>query len=354
TQIEGASGGLAMALATPGSGVWGAVKLAPGDYTFLARVWAPAGDQDGFFVDIRSKRDRRVPPSQRHWHSMAYNFTVKADETVSLAVVGQELGLVVDQVAVVKGTYETDEVLLADLPGGDDDGVQVNPEDLPRLVRSARLAEVPDSPVTPTDTTLLRESFDAIPEGISGAHELVDGKFGKATHVGVPDGRFVVDASGMEFGGKGTIEFWVRPRPAQRLWSDQGWHYFIHCEPADGSGDEGVTLDLSRLWSTQLQLTVTAGDKAEALRVSTGSVDADEWHHVLVSWDMVGERQRLWLLLDGVGQRVFFQPLFTPANFASIEIGNTPLSSDLPLLHLDGAIDELHVSKDSVADRLDD
>jgi hypothetical protein len=53
-----------------------------------------------------------------------------------------------------------------------------------------------------------------------------------------------------------------------------------------------------------------------------------------------------------VGQQVFFEPLCEPTDFRRIEIGNTPLSSDLPFLFLDGAIDELHVSKVSVADRL--
>jgi len=79
------------------------------------------------------------------------------------------------------------------------------------------------------------DGFEEVPQGVSGAHHVVEGKFGEAVHLGVPDGRFVADASKMEFDGKGTIEFWVRPRPMQRLWWDQGWHYFIHCEPAEGS-----------------------------------------------------------------------------------------------------------------------
>ena len=352
TQVDGAAGGVAMALAKPGSGAWGAVKLAPGDYTFLVRVWAPAGDQDGFYVDIRSERDRRVPPSQRQWHTLAYKFTVKEQETVSLAVIGQELGLLVDQVAVVKGTHETGDVDIAELPVDTGDGVKVTLADLPRLVTPARLAKLPDAPLSPTDDTLLYESFDDAVEGVSGASEEVDGKLGKAVHLGVPDGRLVVEAGAMEFGGKGTIEFWVRPRPTQRLWGDQGWHYFIHCEPAEDSGAQGVALALTQRWSEQLKLTATAGDKAEAIRISTSSVDAEEWHHLLISWDMTGERQQLWLLLDGVGQRVFFEPLFGSADYERIEIGNTPLSSDRPFLFLDGAIDELHISKASVAGSL--
>lgn len=354
TAVEGAVGGVAMALARPDSGARGAVKLAPGDYTFLVRVWAPAGDQDGFFVDIRSERDRRVPPSQRTWHALAYGFTVTEQETVPIAVLGQELGLVVDQLAVVRGTYKTGDVRMADLPGGESADAQVSPDDLPRLVSPARLAELPDAPFATTESTLLHESFDEVPEGAGGAHGMVDGKFGKAVHLGVPDGRFVADASGMEFGGKGTIEFWVYPRPAQRLWWDQGWHYFIHCEPIEDSG--ALALSLSRLPATQLQLSasVPGEGNTEALRISTGSVSIDEWHHLLVSWDMTGKRQRLWLLLDGVGQQVFFEPLYAATNFQRIEIGNTPLSSDLPFLFLDGAIDELHISSESVAGRLAD
>ena len=354
TKVEGAAGGVAMALAKPESGARGGVRLAPGDYTLLVRVWAPAGDQDGFYVDIRSERDRRVPPSQRTWHTLAYSLTVREQETVPVAVVGQELGLVVDQIAVVRGTYKTDDVQTVDLPGGEATDAQVSPDDLPRLVAPAGLAELPRSPFTTTGDTLLHESFEKIPEGVSGAHHVVEGKFGQAVHLGVPDGRFVVDASGMEFGGKGTIEFWVRPRPAQRLWWDQGWHYFIHCEPPESSDARALALSLSRLPATQLQLSasVPGGDRTEAIRISTSSVDADEWHHLLVSWDMAGKRQRLWLLLDGVGQQVFFEPTYEPTGFGRIEIGNTPLASDLPYLFLDGAIDELHISKVSVAGRL--
>jgi len=352
--VPDASQQVAMQLHEPTSGVWGGAKLAPGEYTLLFRVWAPAGDQDGFFVDIRDKRDRRVPPGQRKWHTMAYNFSVKQQENVALALVVQEIGFVVDQVALVKGTYKTNELRIGELPGETRLGPQIKPSELPRFSWPVQLAKVPEGPLTRDAATLLLQDFEADCPGARGNTRSADGRFGKALYVGVPDGRFVADTSGFEFGAEGTVELWVKPRPAQQLWSDQGWHYLIHCEPADGAGDKAFSLSLSRHPMTQLTLTakLPGSEKSESLSVSTGGADPTQWHHVLVSWDMNAERQHLWLLVDGVGKHLEFTPMFAPTSFKQVELGNTPLSSDLPYLFLDGALDELHISKRCVRERL--
>ena len=349
TQLPDASGGVAMALAVQSAGARGAVKLSPGKYTLLLRVWAPAGDQDGFFVDIRSERDRRVPPGQRAWHAMAYNLAVEKEESVPIAVVAQELGLTVDRIAVVRGTFKTNEARFADLPKPTVTDAHVDPNDLPRMTLPAKLQE----PTEPRETgeTVIHEDCDGPVKFAQGRHETVPGKFGQALNLGVPDGRYVAELGGANFGAKGTIEFWVRPRPAQRLWWDQGWHYFLHCKPA---GEKGFALDLFRRWDTQLRLTasIPGTDTSEFIQLSTSGVDAEKWHHILVSWDMTGERQRLWLLLDGEGTHMFFPQTFAPGSFSRLEIGNTPLDSDRPFLPLDGAIDELSVNAASVEERL--
>jgi hypothetical protein len=87
--------------------------------------------------------------------------------------------------------------------------------------------------------------------------------------------------------------------------------------------------------------------------MSTSDLDVEAWHHMLVSWDLTGERQYLWLMVDGRGVQAFFENRFDPAvKFSSIEIGNTPSGWDIPHLHIDGAIDELKISNVSVASRL--
>jgi hypothetical protein len=356
-ELPGASGGYAMALGNESTGAAGGVKLEPGQYTLLLRAWAPAGDQDGFFVEIAGKRERRVAPGQK-WTAMAYNFGVEKAGVVTIAIIGQERGLAVDQIAVVKGTYETGQVRMVDLPGETIAQGQAGLADLPRMKSQCSLEALPDAPPGRDVNTVLYESFDGAVAGAVGDHSQVEGKFGRALYLAMPDGRFDVDASDLDLGAAATIEYWVRPRPGQRLWHDQGWHYFLHCKPV---GERGFQLDLSRHSRTNLRLTASMGgkpmdkdlDPREDLQVSTGDLDLEAWHHMLVSWDLSGDRQYLWLMVDGRGVQLFFDRRFdASAKFSKIEIGNTPSGWDVPYLHIDGAIDELKISNVSVADRL--
>ncbi|NSW56673.1 MAG: hypothetical protein HPY44_11700 [Armatimonadetes bacterium] len=352
-EIPGASGGQAMQMTRSTSGVWAVMGFEPGEYTLLLRVWAPAGDQDGFFVDIRDKRDRRVPPTQRRWHTMAYNITVDAPEQVLLAAVAQELGFVVDQVAVVRGTFQTDQVRMEDLPGKPGEGIAPDPDALPRMETSARLASLPVPGTPPAQDVVFAEDFEGRFTGAKGVTALVDGPTGKALNLGVPDGRFVVSLGALDLGPTGTVEFRVKPREAQQLWWDQGWHYLLHLEPASPDGS-GVSLGLYRRPDVQLRLEAKSADEkeTEGANVSTSGLDNTAWHHILVSWDLTGERQRLWLLVDGDGKQVEFRRKLAPGAFRQLEIGNSPESSGLPYLFLDGAIDEVRVSKESVAGKL--
>ncbi|MFQ5809243.1 MAG: LamG-like jellyroll fold domain-containing protein, partial [Armatimonadota bacterium] len=292
------------------------------------------------------------------WTAMAYNFDVEKAGVVMVAIIGQERGLAVDQIAVVKGTYETGQVKLADLPGGTLAQGQVGLADLPRMKSQCSLKAVPDAPFRSDANTVLHESFDGAVTGAVGDHSQAEGKFGRALYLSMPDGRFDVDASSLDLGPTGTIEYWVRPRPGQRLWHDQGWHYFLHCKPP---GERGFQLDLSRHSRTNLRLTASMGgkpmdkdlDPREDLQVSTSDLDLEAWHHMLVSWDLSGNKQYLWLMVDGRGVQLFFDRRFDPrARFSKIEIGNTPSGWDVPYLHIDGAIDELKISNVSVAGRL--
>ncbi len=352
--MEDASGKIAMALGGPQSSAQGAVKLPPGKYTVLVSVWAPAGDQDGFFVDIRDRRDRRVPPGQRAWHTLAYDLQTTTEEIVPISVIVQEVGLRVDQIAVVKGTLKTDEVRAIDVPTAKMQGVQMSLDELPRLVSTAVLASVPDAPFVENEDTVAHLDFEADIQGATGASEVAEGRFGRGLYLGAPDGRLVLELSDPGLGAAGTVEFWVRPRPAQRLWWDQGWHYFLHLEPAAEAPAEAVSIGLSRHPGTQLQLSARGlqSPPGEAISIATGSASIEDWHHLLVSWDFSAKPQYLWLLLDGVGKQVHFTPWITGAPFRRIEIGNAPLSGGLPYLQLDGTVDEVLVSRRSVKSRL--
>lgn len=91
----------------------------------------------------------------------------------------------------------------------------------------------------------------------------------------------------------------------------------------------------------------------ERIEIDTRNLDIDGWHHLLVSWDLRGDRQRIWLLLNGSGQQLCVPAgTFPPGRFASLEFGNRPSGWQTPFIPLDGAIDALRVQAESVANRL--
>jgi len=344
--IAGASGDMAMALTSEAMAVAG-LKLPQGEYTLLLRTFAPAGDQDGFFVEINGVRTRRVAPIGR-WGVMALPFSVKGTEPSTIGVIGQEAGMVVDEVAVVRGTYRDDEVDVLKLPVSSESR-QLTLSEMPRFRMPARLQALPQSPATPGPDILLYQSLDGAVAGVSGEHHQGEGKWGQAIYLDAPDGRLDMDARSIKFGPTGTVEWWVKPRPAQRLWHDQGWHYFLHAAPAVA---EGLQIDLSRHPSTNLRLTFTQGKSKESVELSTTSADLDKWHHILVSWDLSGERQRIWLLFDGVGLCSQFPKTFSMSAFSTLQFCNTPAGWDVPLLPVDGGLDEVLIGRQNVAARL--
>jgi len=329
-----------------------------GDYTLLVRCYAPAGDQDGFFVEIGTVRTRRTAPIG-NWGTLAYPFTVDKPGALAIVIIGQEPGMTVDAIAVVRGTYKDNDPKLADVPGEMAVGLEVGLDDLDELVVPCSLAATPDAPFEADEHTVYHQSFDEECPGEIGDHHPVEGKWGQALYLDFPDGRFDVDASALDLGEQGTIEWWVRPRPAQELWWDQGWHYFLHCKAADG---ESLQLDLSSHPKTQLRLIASSSEgpyyvngepgTREWVQRSTSKLDGEAWHHILVSWDVTGEREYLWLMVDGVGRQSFFPKAHDSAGFSSIELCNTPSDWDVPFLPVDGAIDELRIQNISVADRL--
>ncbi|MEN6544699.1 MAG: hypothetical protein ABFE07_01505 [Armatimonadia bacterium] len=344
--IPGASGDMAMALTSEAMAAAG-IKLTQGKYTLLLRTFAPAGDQDGFFVEINGVRTRRVAPIGR-WGVVAFPFSVKGTEPSTVSVIGQEAGMVVDQVVVVRGTYSDDEVDVVKLPMSSQ-GRQLALSEMPRFRMPARLHTLPQKPTTSGPDVLCRQSFDGAVAGVSGEHHQGEGKWRQAVYLDAPDGRLDLDTRDIKFGPTGTIEWWVKPRPAQRLWHDQGWHYFLYAAPAVA---EGLQIDLSRHPSTNLRLSFTQAKSEESVELSTTSAGLDEWHHILVSWDLSGESQRVWLLFDGVGLCSQFPKTFSVPAFCTLQFCNTPAGWDVPLLPMDGGIDELVISRQSVSARL--
>jgi hypothetical protein len=344
TVADGAHGGTALQM-TDMSALAGAVDLQPGDYTLLVRVFAPAGDADGFFVEIGKERIRRTAPIGR-WGVLAYPVTVKQPQQLGLSVIGQEPGMLVDDVVLVRGSFKDDAVDTGPLlPAAGT--ARVGASGLTRLMSGCRLAErVP----LLRPKSIIAERFETVPAGVTGEHHTGPGHAGQAVFLDLPDGRFDMSAAALGPMPCGTIEWWVKPRPAAQVWLDQGWHYFLHA--AASRRDAGTRFDLSRLPTTQLQLAVTQGDRRETIQLSTTAADLQQWHHLLVSWDFTEQRQTLWLMLDGVGQQLFFPKTFDTPTFSSLQFGNRPADGDMPYLPMDGGLDQIAVSRVPVTPRL--
>lgn len=141
------------------------------------------------------------------------------------------------------------------------------------------------------------------------------------------------------------------------MWWDQGWHYFFRATPAEPGGTQ---IDLDKHITT-MSLTVSQGGEPYALtdgtheqvQLATGNVSNEDWHHMLVSWDLSGDRQYLWVMIDGEGMQSFFPRTFEPGAFSRIELCNTPSEWDLPYLPMDGAIDAVRISNVSIEQRLE-
>ncbi len=348
-----ASGGIAMSMAADAVAV-GGLELAAGDYTLLFWEHAPAGDQDAFFVEIQGARTR-LKGHIGDWGTIVHPFSVEEAGPVTIAVIGQEPGMTLDQMAVVRGSYEAGEIAFADVPG-ETKGESVGLHEISRLASPCKLAEPPSEPLPADESTVYQQDFERECGGVSGDHRWVDGPFGQALILDMPDGRFDIDASGMEIAQQGTVEWWVKTREAARVWWDQGWHYFLHLEPAQPGG---LQIDMSK-YGTQMALTASLDGEAYSLsegthertQMGTGGLSNEDWHHLLVSWDLTGDRQYLWLMIDGQGMQSFFPRTFEPGGFSRIEIGNTPSDWDIPYLPMDGAIDEVRVSDVAVGERL--
>ena len=348
-EMDDASGGRAMALASDAAAVFG-LDLERGDYTLLIRTWAPAGDQDGFFIEIDRKRTRRVAGTKR-WQALAVPFEVnEASTIVPFSIIGQEAGLRIDQIAVLKGKHKDDEVRFAKLPAAGTASFAPLDE-LPRIALPVQLRQLPAKPFAAGEAAIFHESFNGPVTGVTGTHHQGPGKWGQALYVDLPDGRFVADVGKLGLGNTGTIEWWVKPRPQIQLWRDQGWHWFLHCEPASV---DGIRLDLSRHVLTGLRLAISAGEDGpqEQISIPTRGLSPDVWHHLLLSWDLAGKRKCFWLLVDGKGNQLTTREGFPRNRSTRAEFGNTPSNSDLPFLPMDGGIDEIRITATSVANRL--
>ncbi|MBT3378170.1 MAG: hypothetical protein HN742_27105 [Lentisphaerae bacterium] len=335
-----ASGGTAGSLAPSAERVT-ALRLKPGAYTLVMRTWAPAGDQDAFFVTFGSRRIRRTVPIGR-WGSVSWPFEAGVSP-VFLVIEGQEPGVIIDRLAIVRGTHADESIDLAKSALMRGDTVTVPPETAPRSVRRCVLRQPLPAVRGSWPNAGLAVDFTDTIGTFRGHGSIRTDAAGEFAALEMPDGRFDLDASSVGNGEALTIGWWVKPRPAASVWSDQGWHFFLGVRSQDGAR----RIELSRHVVLGMRLRIAAGKAEEAIVLATRQLDPLKWHHLLVSWDLRGDRQKLWFLIDGRGKSVRFPAAFAPSRIKTLEFGNSPSGSGLPFLAMDGALDGIWVQDDS-------
>ena len=334
--FPGASGETAGSLASVAE-LTTALRLKSGPYTLVMRTWAPAGDQDAFFVTIDSKRVRRTVPIGK-WGSVTWPFKAGA-APVFLLIEGQEPGVIIDRIGIVRGTHLDGTVDLGrmDLKHG---GTIVAPaETLPCYTRSCVLKQALPAIRDPWPGAALAVDFTKAVGKFSGQGRIMTDADGAFASLEMPDSRLDVGISPVGDGKTLTIGWWVKPRHAAEVWSDQGWHFFLGARSIDGA----LRIELSRHVLSGFRLRVAEGTAEEAIVLDTRHLDPMKWHHLLVSWDLRGDRQRLWLLVNGRGRSTRFPTTFTARRIGVLEFGNSPSGSGLPFLPMDGALDGIWI-----------
>ena len=172
----------------------------------------------------------------------------------------------------------------------------------------------------------------------------------------------------------GTVELFVRSRKGQNIWNDSKEHHVLHLfgpRPVRGLiGQPSVSLVKTSNNDLEYQCQGTT------IGLPVAQLKADEWYHLAISWDAKILPGRLWLTINGKGVTGAAAKPLLPLSYGCLVIGNSPREVDKvyvkgfgdwprkwPRLHkdkpgdtdiypLEGVIDEMHISDETLADRL--
>lgn len=204
------------------------------------------------------------------------------------------------------------------------------PASRPLKANACRLAAVPDQPLARDRHTTLLAHFDAADTNDASYARTQGAEVGVGSKPDAPgrfEGGVLVDANGASvmFPGLdnvnplvGQAEFWAKAASAKPLWNDGQEHWLLVLYPeraatAPQHGTAPCFLTLCKLADDTLRFAVqdqslphyAAGvglrSGGQSVSLPVAGLKADEWHHLLVSWDL-RRPGRIWLLVDGQGQ----------------------------------------------------
>jgi len=193
-----------------------------------------------------------------------------------------------------------------------------------------RLRGVPDGPLGRDRDTCLYASFDAVdtsnaeyarvePREVGiGSQPDAPGRFGGGVAVEGPEDCVMYPGLDNYSPLTGTLEFWAQSRGEQPIWTDGREHWLLVLYPERGGaspryGMAPYFVALRKTADNTLELRIVnvplahyavgpglATSQGWSLSCPSGTLSAEGWHHVLVSWDLRGSG-RAWLLVDGEG-----------------------------------------------------
>lgn len=215
----------------------------------------------------------------------------------------------------------------------DSHGKPIPPPATPPLKTTAcTLSAVPDQPLARDRHTTLLANFDAADSNDAlyarvhrdevgvGSKPDAPGKFGGGVLVDAPNTSVMFPGLDNYNPQVGSAEFWAKAAGQQPLWNDgkEHWLLVLYPERAGTSARYGTVqsfLTLCKMPDDTLRFSVQRQglphyavgvglrNGGKSVSVPVADLKAEDWHHLLASWDLRGTG-RLWLLVDGNGLSV--------------------------------------------------
>ncbi|MEA3402503.1 MAG: pectate lyase [Armatimonadota bacterium] len=369
-----ASGGNALMLAARNAtlGMW--IALPAGEYTLLISATAADPDHDAIYVSAPGVEQRLAVGSFGELVTLAAPFIVTGEGPSIIAIRPdpEELGVSVDQVAIVRGSGEPgvapaelqeagERPEMSALPGAE--GESAAPAQ-PQAPTEFALPELPAGPHTRQLDTLFVASFDESADAdwargrmgcanLSGA-PLAEGRWGQALDCTAEQVRVFYNAERNLMPRSGTVE--CRVRSGERnIWADGMEHYLLHLRvrrPLPGEPRTPVTLEVVKREDDALHLSAAGSPLPIDLTVPTADLDPAAWHHVAFSWECRDrDTLTLWLTVDGRGETITVPSQARMMPFTVMQVGNAPwlghYAHEGEHAELGGYIDDLHISDEA-------
>ena len=379
SRITGADGGAAVRFDNPAARMGAQLKLEPGTYRLVFRALAPSGSQDAFYFDAAGQTFRIAIGEFERWVVRAQPFEVKKAGSYSLALRPDvnELGLAIDQVALVRGTLPdirrmqdlpkpTGQVALKPLVGvvaaQRSAANAVKPE-----FKEFKMAALPAKPHGRGLDTLFYCSFDESRDadyargnggcGLVAGGKLTTGKWGKALDCTDEKVNMFYNLHRNLVSRAGTLECWVKSGE-QNIWNDGKQHCLFYLRPRrmmPHSPRAGLTIELTKRGKDNAFHFVVSGAATADLAVPTADLDPNTWHHLAFSWDFTGKGVELRFAINGRGRQATVPARAMPTPFDSLQVGNFRWYGHHAHANefrpFGGLVDDLHTSDETLARR---